>query len=174
MTKRVTILGSTGSIGESTLDLVRRADRGEIQVVALTANNNAQKLAAQAIEFGAEFVALADSKNAEALKSALKGTKTEIGIGSDALIEAASRTADFCMAAIIGATGLEPTLAAVDQGIHIGLANKECLVCAGDLFLQRVTEKGATLLPVDSEHNAILRFSKCWNAISPKVCAVLF
>jgi len=157
MTKRVTILGSTGSIGESTLDLVRRADRGEIQVVALTANNNAQKLAAQAIEFGAEFVALADSKNAEALKSALKGTKTEIGIGSDALIEAASRTADFCMAAIIGAAGLEPTLAAVDQGIHIGLANKECLVCAGDLFLQRVTEKGATLLPVDSEHNAIFQ-----------------
>jgi len=157
MTKRVTILGSTGSIGESTLDLVRRADRGEIQVVALTANNNAQKLAAQAIEFGAEFVALADSKNAEALKFALKGTKTEIGIGSDALIEAASRTADFCMAAIIGAAGLEPTLAAVDQGIHIGLANKECLVCAGDLFLQRVTEKGATLLPVDSEHNAIFQ-----------------
>ena len=157
MTKRVTILGSTGSIGESTLDLVRRTKAGDIQIVALTANSNAEKLAAQAIEFKAEFVALADSKNANILKAALKDTKIEIGIGPDALIEAASRRADFCMAAIIGAAGLEPTLAAVDQGIHIGLANKECLVCAGDLFMQRVTDKGATLLPVDSEHNAIFQ-----------------
>lgn len=157
MTKRVTILGSTGSIGESTLDLVRRAAAGDIQIIALTANSNAEKLAAQAIEFGAEFVALADDNNAEVLRAALKGTKIEIGVGPDALIEAASRQADFCMAAIIGAAGLEPTLAAVDQGIHIGLANKECLVCAGDLFMQRVTEKGATLLPVDSEHNAIFQ-----------------
>ena len=128
-----------------------------MQIVALTANSNAEKLAAQAMEFGAEFVALSDSQNAAALKSALKGTKTEVGIGPEALIEAASRNADFCMAAIIGAAGLEPTLAAVDQGIHIGLANKECLVCAGDIFMQRVTEKGATLLPVDSEHNAIFQ-----------------
>jgi len=127
MTKRVTILGSTGSIGDSTLDLVRRAKVGEIQIIALTAHSNAEKLAAQAIEFDADFVALADSKNAESLKAALKDTKVEIGIGPEALIEAASRQADFCMAAIIGAAGLEPTLAAVDQGIHIGLANKECL-----------------------------------------------
>jgi len=157
MTKRVSILGSTGSIGDSTLDLIRRANAGDMQIVALTANSNAEKLAAQAMEFGAEFVALSDSQNAAALKSALKGTKTEVGIGPEALIEAASRNADFCMAAIIGAAGLEPTLAAVDQGIHIGLANKECLVCAGDIFMQRVTEKGATLLPVDSEHNAIFQ-----------------
>ena len=157
MTKRVSILGSTGSIGESTLDLVRRAAKGDIQIVALTANSNAEKLAAQAIEFGAEFVALSDSKSADVLTSALKDTQTEIGIGPEALIEAASRNADFCMAAIIGAAGLEPTLAAVDQGIHVGLANKECLVCAGDLFMQRVKEKGATLLPVDSEHNAIFQ-----------------
>ena len=157
MTKRVSILGSTGSIGESTLDLVRRASEGDIQIVALTANSNAEKLAAQAIEFGAEFVALSDSQNADALKSALKGSNIEIGIGPEALIEAACRNADFCMAAIIGAAGLEPTLAAVDQGIHVGLANKECLVCAGDLFMQRVKEKGTTLLPVDSEHNAIFQ-----------------
>ena len=157
MTKRVSILGSTGSIGDSTLDLIRRANAGDMQIVALTANSNAEKLAAQAMEFGAEFVALSDSQNAAALKSALKGTKTEVGIGPESLIEAASRNADFCMAAIIGAAGLEPTLAAVDQGIHIGLANKECLVCAGDIFMQRVTEKGATLLPVDSEHNAIFQ-----------------
>ncbi len=157
MTKRVTILGSTGSIGESTLDLVRRARPGEMQIVALTANNNAKLLAKQAIEFRAEFVALADPSHADELKSALSGTQTEIGIGPQALIEAASRPADFCMASIIGAAGLEPTLAAVDQGLHLGLANKECLVCAGDLFMQRVKEKGATLLPVDSEHNAIFQ-----------------
>ena len=157
MTKRISILGSTGSIGESTLDLVRRAEPGALQVVALTANSNAEKLAAQAVEFNAEFVALADDTNAGVLKAALKETKTEIGIGPDALIEAASRSAEFCMAAIIGAAGLEPTLAAADQGLHIGLANKECLVCAGDLFMRRVKEKGATLLPVDSEHNAIFQ-----------------
>lgn len=157
MTKRVTILGSTGSIGENTLDLVRRADPGALKVVSLTANKNAKKLAAQAIEFNAEFVALADPKNANELKSALAGHSVEVGIGPDALVEAASRSADFCMAAIIGAAGLEPTLAAVDQGLHLGLANKECLVCAGDLFMRRVVVKGATLLPVDSEHNAVFQ-----------------
>jgi len=157
MTKRVTILGSTGSIGENTLDLVRRAVPGDIQIVALTANTNAKKLAEQAIEFRAEFVALADAANAAELKAALSGTQTEIGIGPDALIEASARKADFCMAAIIGAAGLGPTIAAVDQGINIGLANKECLVCAGDFFMHRVIEKGATLLPVDSEHNAIFQ-----------------
>jgi 1-deoxy-D-xylulose-5-phosphate reductoisomerase len=128
-----------------------------MQIVALTANNNAKLLAKQAIEFRAEFVALADPSHADELKSALSGTQTEIGTGPQALIEAASRPADFCMASIIGAAGLEPTLAAVDQGLHLGLANKECLVCAGDLFMQRVKEKGARLLPVDSEHNAIFQ-----------------
>ena len=121
MTKRVSILGSTGSIGESTLDLVRRAGEGEIKIVSLTANSNAEKLAAQAIEFDAEFVALSDNQNADVLRSALKETQTEIGIGPDALVEAASRNADFCMAAIIGAAGLEPTIAAVDQGINLSL-----------------------------------------------------
>ncbi len=157
MTQRVTSLGSTGSIGENTLDLVRRAGPGDIQIVALTANNNTKLLAKQAIEFRAEFVALADPCYADELTSALSGTQTEIGTGPQALIEAASRPADFCMASIIGAAGLEPTLAAVDQGLNLGLANKECLVCAGDLFMQRVKEKGATLLPVDSEHNAIFQ-----------------
>jgi len=150
-------LGSTGSIGDSTLDLVRRGAAGEFKVVALTANSNAKKLAEQAIEFGAEFVALADPENADTLRDILAGHSIEIGIGPEALLEAASRQADFCMAAIIGAAGLEPTLAAVDQGLHLGLANKECLVCAGDLFMRRVLEKGTTLLPVDSEHNAIFQ-----------------
>jgi len=157
MTKRVTILGSTGSIGENTLDLIRRANPDEVKVVSLTANRNAKKLAQQAVEFQAEYVALADSENADELKTLLSGKNIKIGIGPEALIEAASREAHFCMAAIIGAAGLEPTLAAVDQGIYIGLANKECLVCAGDLFMQRIVDKGATLLPVDSEHNAIFQ-----------------
>ena len=157
MTKRMNILGSTGSIGDSTLDLVRRAKPGELKVVALTANSNAKKLAQQAIEFDADFVALASPENADELRQALAGRATRIGFGPEALIEAASQPADFCMAAIIGAAGLEPTLAAVDQGLHLGLANKECLVCAGDLFMKRVVDKGATLLPVDSEHNAIFQ-----------------
>jgi len=157
MTKRISILGSTGSIGESTLDLVRRAKPGEIKIISLTANTNASKLAAQAIEFNSEYVALADASHALELETALAGRDLEIGIGADALLEAARKPADFTMSAIVGAAGLPPTLAAVDQGCHIGLANKECLVCAGDLFMQHVTTHGATLLPVDSEHNAIFQ-----------------
>ena len=157
MSKRISILGATGSIGTNTLDIIRRAEEGTYDIVALTANRNAAELAAQAKEFGAEFVALADETNAAELTSLLAGTKTEVGIGPDALIEAAKRQADFTMAAIIGAAGLEPTLAAVAQGNHIGLANKECLVCAGDPFMAAVREHGTTLLPVDSEHNAIFQ-----------------
>lgn len=155
--KRVSILGSTGSIGENTLDLVRRCEPGEINIVALTANTNAESLARQAMEFRAEYVALADPKNGQDLRERLKGTDIEVGIGPKAVIEAGAHSADFTMAAIIGAAGLQPTLAAVDQGGHIGLANKECLVCAGELFMARVASAGATLLPVDSEHNAIFQ-----------------
>ncbi len=156
-TRRLTVLGSTGSIGDSTLDLVRRAKPGEFQISALTANRNAEKLAAQAIEFNADFVALADITGEPKLRELLSGTGVDIGIGPEALIEAGARPADFCMAAIIGAAGLEPTLAAVAQGQTLGLANKECLVCGGDLFMRRVAESGAALLPVDSEHNAIFQ-----------------
>jgi 1-deoxy-D-xylulose-5-phosphate reductoisomerase len=157
MTRKVTILGSTGSIGENTLDIVRRQGPGILQIEALTANRNAAGLAKQAIEFGAKYVALADSSGEAELRAALSGTDVEIGIGPKALIEAGDRPADFTMAAIIGAAGLPPTLAAVRQGQHVGLANKECLVCAGDLFMEEVTRSGATLLPVDSEHNAIFQ-----------------
>lgn len=157
MTRRITVLGSTGSIGENTLDLVRRAEPGQWAVTSLTAHASAEKLAQQAIEFNAEFVALADPKNAETLKSLLKDHPVDIGIGPEAVIEAAARDADFTMSAITGAAGLEPTLAAIDLGRHVGLANKECLVCAGDLFMTRITQKRATLLPVDSEHNAIFQ-----------------
>lgn len=157
MTKRITILGSTGSIGDSTLDIISRATVGEFQVVALTANRSAQKLAEQAIKFEAEFVALSDESQSEALKEALAGTSIRFGLGQDALVEAASLSVDFTMAAIMGAAGLQPTLAALKQGKHLGLANKECLVCAGDHFMSEVKKYGATLLPVDSEHNAIFQ-----------------
>ncbi len=156
-TRRITVLGATGSIGDSTLDIIRRAEPGQFKITSLTANTNSAKLAALALEFGAEFVALADSANADDLRARLSGTGIAVGIGPKALIEAAQRPCDFTMAAITGAAGLEPTLAAVDQGAHLGLANKECLVCAGDVFTARVAAKGATLLPVDSEHNAIFQ-----------------
>jgi 1-deoxy-D-xylulose-5-phosphate reductoisomerase len=157
MTKRISVLGSTGSIGESTLDIVSRAAPGTYDIIALTACRSAEKLAAQAIKFNADFVALADETQGKLLEDLLAGTSVKIGLGPEALVEAASMEADFTMAAIMGAAGLEPTLEAVKQGHHIGLANKECLVCAGEHFMAEVKRHGATLLPVDSEHNAIFQ-----------------
>ncbi len=157
MTKRITVLGSTGSIGKNTLDIVRRAAPGTYEIVALTANRSVDIIAEQALEFRPNFVALADPVSAGALNAKLAGTGIETGFGPDAVIEAARRSADFTMAAIIGSAGLEPTLAAVEQGAHVGLANKECLVCAGETFMAAVRSSGATLLPVDSEHNAIFQ-----------------
>ena len=152
--KRITVLGSTGSIGESTLDLVRR-NPGAFRVVGLSANTNVDKLAAQAREFGAEAVAIADADKAAELQALVPGV--EVFAGAEGLVELAAIPVDFTMAAIIGSAGLAPTLRAVEQGIHVGLANKECLVCAGELFTAKVRESGATLLPVDSEHNAIFQ-----------------
>jgi len=157
MTKRISVLGSTGSIGKNTLDIVRRAEAGAYKVVALTANSSVDIIAKQAGEFHPEFIALADETKAAELTSRLSHMDVELGFGSEALIEAAKRDADFTMAAIIGSAGLEPTLAAVGQGNHVGLANKECLVCAGETFMKAVKASGATLLPVDSEHNAIFQ-----------------
>ncbi len=157
MTRRVTILGSTGSIGESTLSLIRDSSADKFKIVCLSANTNAQELAKQALEFHPEFVALGDAASQDILKDALAGTGIKIGIGRDAVIAAGAWSADFIMASIVGAAGLEPTLAAVEQGTSVGLANKECLVCAGDLFMDAVARTGTTLLPVDSEHNAIFQ-----------------
>ncbi len=157
MTKRISVLGSTGSIGKNTLDIVRRAEAGTYDIVALTANRSVDILAEQAKEFKPEFVALADKSQAKALTDKLAGTGIETGVGPEAIIEAARRSADFTMAAIIGSAGLKPTLAAVEQGRHVGLANKECLVCAGETFMAAVQASGAVLLPVDSEHNAIFQ-----------------
>ena len=154
--RSVTVLGATGSIGDSTLDLVRGA-RERYRVEALTANSNVQGLAQLAREFDARFVAVADSSRLNELKDALAGTRTECGAGESAVIEAAARPADWVMAAVSGAAGLKPALAAVDRGATVALANKECLVCAGDFFMQRAAKAGACILPADSEHNALFQ-----------------
>ena len=152
----ISILGSTGSIGCNTLDLIRR-NAGIYRVEALTANRNVALLARQAVEFQAKFAVVADPDCYEELKSALAGTGIRVGSGASALVEAAQCPADWVMAAIVGAAGLQPTLAAIRRGVVIALANKECLVCAGDLVMAEVEKFGATLLPVDSEHNAIFQ-----------------
>jgi 1-deoxy-D-xylulose-5-phosphate reductoisomerase len=154
--RSVTVLGATGSIGDSTMDLLR-ASRDRYRVEALTANSNVQALAELVREFGARFAAIADPSRLAELKDALSGTRIECGAGESAVIEAAARPADWVMAAVSGAAGLKPALAAVDRGATVALANKECLVCAGDFFMQRAARAGACILPADSEHNALFQ-----------------
>jgi 1-deoxy-D-xylulose-5-phosphate reductoisomerase len=154
--RSVTVLGATGSIGDSTMDLLRAA-RENYRVEALTANGNVAALAKLAREFDARFVAIADPTRLTELKEALYGTRTECGAGESAIIEAAARPAEWVMAAVSGAAGLKPALAAVDRGATVALANKECLVCAGDFFMQRALKAGACILPADSEHNALFQ-----------------
>ena len=154
--KSICVLGSTGSVGTSTLDLVAR-DRDRFQVDALTANSNVDLLAKQAREFGARFAVVANPEKYEDLKDALSGSGIEAAAGTEALNEAAGRDTDFVMGAIVGAAGLQPTLTAAKRGACVALANKECLVSAGTVFLDAVKKAGATLLPVDSEHNAIFQ-----------------
>ena len=154
--RAVTVLGATGSIGDSTMDLLR-ASPERYQVESLTANSNVEALAKLAIEFNARFAAIADPDRLDELKTALAGTGTACGAGESAIIEAAARPADWVMAAVSGAAGLKPALAAVDRGATIALANKECLVCAGDFFMQRAAKAGACILPADSEHNALFQ-----------------
>ena len=152
--KRVTVLGSTGSVGANTIDLIER-NRNAYEVEALTANRNVTVLADQAIKLDARMAVVADPDCYLELKSALSGTGIEAAAGPDALVDAAERPSDWVMAAIVGSAGLRPTLAAVRRGITVGLANKECLVSAGEFFVNEVKENGADLLPVDSEHSAI-------------------
>ncbi len=151
--RRVSILGATGSVGCSTLDLIGRHPN-RYDVVALTANSNAELLAKQAIAHDAELAVLADPAGLDELKSALSGTSVEAAAGQEALMEAVARPADWTMAAIVGSAGLRPTLEAVRQGKSVALANKECLVSAGDIFMETVASSGTRLLPVDSEHSA--------------------
>lgn len=153
---RLTVLGATGSIGTSTLDLVAR-DPERFEVVAVTANASAEDLARLAIRVRARHAVVADPAAHGALKAALAGSGITTAAGARAVCEAAALPADMVVAAIVGAAGLGPTLAAVGQGTTIALANKECLVCAGDLFMRAARETSATILPVDSEHNAVFQ-----------------
>ena len=157
MTRRaISILGATGSVGEQTLDLIRR-NATEWQVVALTAHSNVAGLARAAREFGAKVAVVADESRLGDLRDALDGSGIEAAAGCMALCEAASRPVDITVAAIVGCAGLGPVMAAIEQGGTIALANKEALVSAGEVMTAAVAANGATLLPVDSEHNAIFQ-----------------
>ncbi|WP_244628053.1 1-deoxy-D-xylulose-5-phosphate reductoisomerase [Stappia taiwanensis] len=159
---RLTVLGASGSIGRSTLDLVERyPERFEVQ--ALTANTSAEALADAAVRVGARLAVVADPAAYGALKAALAGSGIEAAAGAEAVVAAAERPADMLVAAIVGAAGLAPTLAAVRAGTTIALANKECLVCGGDLFMQAARSAGTTILPVDSEHNALFQVFEAGN-----------
>ncbi|MEH6661028.1 MAG: 1-deoxy-D-xylulose-5-phosphate reductoisomerase [Parasphingorhabdus sp.] len=156
MTKSISIFGATGSVGLSTLDLVRQ-HRDQYEIIALTANGNAAQLASLAKEFSAQIAVVADDAAYAELKQQLAGTSIEAASGPDALISAAALGADWTMAAIVGCAGLPPTLEALRCGKTVALANKEALVSAGALMINEARKAGATLLPVDSEHNAIFQ-----------------
>lgn len=151
--RRISVLGATGSIGASTLDLVGR-DKAGYEVVALTAKSNVDDLVVLALEHQPEVAVVANPARYQELKSRLAGTGIAVAAGETGLIEAAERPADWTMAAIVGAAGLRPTVAALSHSRVVALANKECLVVGGELFLKRAQETGVTLLPVDSEHSA--------------------
>ena len=154
--RSITIFGATGSVGTSTLDLIGREQDG-YEVLALTAHRDPEKLARLAREHGARLAVIADESRYGELRAALAGSGVEAAAGAQALIDAARLGADWTMAAIVGCAGLEPTLAALEGGRTVALANKESLVSAGDLMMEAAQASGATLLPVDSEHNAIFQ-----------------
>ena len=151
--RKITVLGATGSVGQNTLDLIGRSPH-LFEIVALTANSDANGLAELAIRHRAGHAVIADTDQFGLLKELLAGTGIEVSAGMDAVCEAARLPADWIMASIVGAAGLRPTFAAAEQGTCLALANKECLVSAGEIFLAAVKQAGTTLLPVDSEHSA--------------------
>jgi len=155
--RRITILGSTGSVGKSTVSLLEAAPEGQFDIVALVAGRDWQGLAAQARRLKARHAVLADPAQYAALKEALAGTDIQVSAGPEAVIAAASLPADWTMAAIVGAAGLPATMAALARGGVMAIANKESLVCAGEPVLAAARAGGATILPVDSEHNAIFQ-----------------
>ena len=161
--QRLIVLGSTGSVGQSTLDIVRR-NPDRFDVVALVANSSVEVLARQAREVGADLAVTARADLYEDLRLALSGSGVEAAAGEEAVLEAVRRPADMVVGAIVGAAGLKPTYASLQTGRSLALANKECLVCAGDLFMQRVAATGVTLLPVDSEHSAVFQVFEQDNA----------
>ena len=162
--KTVTILGATGSVGSSTLDLIER-EPDKFQVLALTANGDVEKLAQAAIRTRAERAVVAEEACLPALRERLAGTGIQAEGGRQALLDTAAMGADWTMAAIVGCAGLEPVMAAVEQGGTVVLANKEPLVSAGEIILAAAARHGATLLPADSEHNAIFQ---CFDATRPE------
>jgi 1-deoxy-D-xylulose-5-phosphate reductoisomerase len=155
--RRITVLGSTGSVGKSTVALLDAAAEGEFDIVALVAGRDWQGLAAQARRLRARHAVLADPAQYAKLKEALAGTDTQVAAGPEAVIAAASLPADWTMAAIVGAAGLPATMAALARGGVLAIANKETLVCAAEPVLAMARTGGATILPVDSEHNAIFQ-----------------
>ena len=154
--KRVSILGATGSIGQSTIDLIRRSPE-RFDVVALTGGRNIDRLSRDAIELGAEVAVTAHDDLLVSLREALAGSEVEAAAGEAALIEAGARPAHWVMSAIVGAAGLRPGLAALEQGATLALANKESLVTAGPLMIETARLNQARILPVDSEHSAIFQ-----------------
>lgn len=156
MSRSITILGATGSVGASTLDLIRR-NRADWQVEALTANCSVNELAKLALEFDAKLAVVGDESHLPELRNALAGSGVEVDGGADALCAAAARPVDLTMAAIVGCAGLGPVMAAIERGGTVALANKEALVSAGEVMTAAVARHRATLLPVDSEHNAIFQ-----------------
>ena len=162
--KSVSILGATGSVGKSTLDLIRR-DLPNFHVIALTANSDVDGLAEAAMAVSARHAVIGDPARYDDLKAALAGTGITIAAGPEAVIEAAAMEADWTMAAIVGCAGLMPTMAALERGQSLAFANKEALVSAGALMMEAARASGATLLPVDSEHNAIFQ---CLDRSAPK------
>ena len=158
----VSILGVTGSIGHSTVDLIARDPDG-FAVEAITANRDVEGLAVTARQLRAKVAVIGDATQYQALKQALAGSDIEVAAGSDAIVEAAGRPVDWTMSAIVGSAGLKPTMAAIRAGATIALANKEALVCGGDVVTAAAHENGVRLLPVDSEHNAIFQcFDHDW------------
>lgn len=162
--KTISILGATGSIGQSTLDLVKRSPNA-YRVLALTAARDVEGLASAAKATNAQLAVIADETLHGDLKAALSGTNIGVAAGPQALVDAARLDADWTMAAIVGCAGLAPTLAALEAGRTVALANKEALVSAGDLMLAVARRSGATLLPTDSEHNAVFQ---CLDRSAPK------
>ena len=156
MSSKITILGATGSVGKSTLDLVERSPE-RFEVVAVTAATNTESLAAIARRTGAKLAVVADESRLADLQARLAGTDIRAAAGGNALIEAAQAEADLVVAAIVGCAGLEPVMAAVNFGKTVALANKEALVTAGALMTGAAAQSGATILPIDSEHNAIFQ-----------------
>ncbi|KIP98009.1 1-deoxy-D-xylulose 5-phosphate reductoisomerase [Agrobacterium tumefaciens] len=156
--EKLTILGSTGSIGTNTVDVVNQlGGRDRFDIMALTGAGNIALLAEQSRALGAKLAVTSDEANYQALKEALAGTDIKVAAGKSGLQEAANMDADWVMAAIAGTPGLEPTLTAAQRGANIALANKECLVSAGDVFIRIMKQGGGTLIPVDSEHSAIFQ-----------------